>query len=58
MLKMTESSNWGGSGWQTRTQGEGKREIKRTGDKAKKYLPGEEGRRDICPRKSVARSLE
>lgn len=34
MLKMTESSNWKGSGWQTRTQREGRKETKRTGDKA------------------------
>lgn len=34
ILKMTESSNWGGRGWQTRTQGEGRKEAEGTRDKA------------------------
>lgn len=34
LLKMTESSDWRGSGWQTRTQREGRKETKGTGDVA------------------------
>lgn len=34
LLKMTESSDWRGSGWQTRTQREGRKETKGTRDKA------------------------